>query len=321
MSELEDVFGEDFAQNVQERTAERRQERNQLTEEQMAEIAHLSINEGKFEEGDPQFTYTTDAGVTSSILLMQVPDPDNSEVWTHLSEPWEGAAKLPLDYLGQWYWSVFPDKKDVAEIQQGDHVIVSGAIEENEGDNGETYYNIYPVRGIMKLNEAKEMAAEFSGDADFEEDEDTDSDFEESADDEESEEAESDDDEEETSDDSDSGLDFDSDDGDSGGGLDGLMGDDEEEEEEEEEEDEEEVVPYEEIAATVEKLADNQDPEEEPQVYEIDEGTEQHKRLSKVVANKLDIDNLEGVADVVIDVIDEHREEEEEEEDETNKLF
>ena len=321
MTDLDDVFGEEFAQHVQEKTAERRQERNRLTEEQMAEVAHLAINEGKFEEGDPQFTYTTDNGITHNILLMEVPDPEGGEVWEHLSEPWEGAARLPLSYLGEWFWSTFPEKKDVASLEQGDHCIIAGAIEESEGDDGQIYKSIYPVRGVMTLDKAQEMAGKFEGDADFEEESDPDDDFAEDTS-----EVEEDEEEEESESESEGGLAFDSDSDDSsGGGLDGLMGDDDTDEEEttEEEETEEDTpVPYEDIAAKVETLADDQDPNESPQVYEIEEGSEHHQRLSVVVANQLDIEDEEAVADVVIDVIDGHRDdEEEEEEDETNKLF
>lgn len=319
MTDLEDVFGEDFAQHVQERTAERRQERNRLTEKQMAEVASLAINEGKFEEGDPQFTYTTENGITHNVMLVQVPDPDNGEVWEHLSEPWDGAARLPLEYLGQWYWSTFPDKKDVAKLSQGDHAIVAGGIEESEGDNGEKYYSIYPVRGILTLDEAQEYAQ--SGDIDEEfGDDDTEE--------EESEPEPEPEPEETTTEDSgdtddDDGLDFsgDSDDGGSGG-LDGLVGDEEEEDDEEEagEEDEEPPVPYDEVAGLVEQMADKQDPDEEPQVYEIEEGSEHHKRLTEVVCENLELNNEEGAAKVIMDVIDEHRDDDEDE-DETNKLF
>lgn len=321
MSELEDVFGEEFAQHVQEKTAERRQERNRLTEEQMAEVAHLAINEGKFEEGDPQFTYTTDNGITHNILLMQVPDPENGEVWEHLGEPWDGAARLPLDYLGEWYWCTFPDKKDVADLSQGDYAIIAGSIEENEGDDGQIYKSVYPVRGMLLLNKAKDYAEKYDGDADFEEGEDPDDDFADASD-----EDESSEEEEDESSDSDAGLDFDSDDGDSsgGGGLDGLMEDNAEDDEEETEDtsDDSSPVPYEDIAAQVEELAENQDPSESPQVMEIEEGSEHLTRLSAVVANQLDLDDEDAVQEVVIDVIQGHGDnDEEEEEDETNQLF
>lgn len=321
MTDLEDVFGDEFAQHVQERTAKRREERNRLTEEQMAEVASLAINEGKFEDGDPRFTYTTDNGITHNVMLVQVPDPDNGEVWEHLSEPWDGAAKLPLDYLGEWYWSVFPDKKDVQKLEQGMYAIVTGGIEESEGEGGEVYYSIYPVRGILTLDEAKEYAQmgdiseEFGGD-----EEDTEEDVFDDSDDEQEE-------EETTTEDESSDDDMFSSDDDSsssgGGGLDGLVGDDDDDTDESGSDDEDEpAVPYEEIANTVEALADDQDPDEEPRVYEIEEDSPNHRKLTTVVCNRLDIDNEEAAAEVVIDVIQEHRDdEEEEEEDETNKLF
>lgn len=314
MSDLEDVFGEDFAQHVREKTAERRQERNRVSDEQLVAIAQLAINEGKFEEGDPQFQYTTENGITHDVLLMQLPDPDNSEVWQHLEEPWEGAARIPLEYLGEWYWSTFPNKKDLAKLDQGDYTIVVGSVEENEGDDGSIYKNIYPVRGLITLDEAQELAENYEPDSDFDEESD-DMDFAEP--DEEEEDTEED---EEKDDDSSSGeLTFDSSSSSSSsGGLSNLVGDNEEEEDEEEEE---EAVPYEEIAGKVEELAEAQDDNEEPQVYEIEEGTPEHKKFTEIVCNNIGLEVSDAAADVVIDVIDEHREDEEEDDDDMNKLF
>lgn len=340
--ELEEVFGEDFAQGMKERVAERREERNRVTEEQMREICSLAINDGKFDpnEGDPTFSYTTDNGITHQVLLMQVPDPENSEVWEHLSEPWDGAARLPLDYLGEWYWSTFPDKKDVADLSQGDWVVVVGAIDKNEGDDGQVYKSIYPVRGIVHLSEAKNYAQEaleqegFTSDEEEEETEDEFA-FDDSDDEEEESEAEASAEEAEevveesqelvgeteeaaeeaTEEETGGGLDF------SGGGssdetssgLGSMLG---EEEEEEDEEDEEPSVPYEDIAEVVEKLAEKQDDDEEPQVFEIEENSPHHKRLTKVVCDRLEIEDEEAAAEVVIDVIRGNRSEEEEEEEE-----
>lgn len=348
--ELEDVFGEDFAKGIRERTAERRQERNRVTEEQMKKICSMAINDNKFDpsEGDPTFSFTTENGITHQVLLMQVPDPQNGEVWEHLSEPWEGAARLPLEYLGEWYWSTFPEKKDVANLAQGDWIVVVGEIEENEGDDGQVYRNVYPVRGVATLSEAKEYAEQALeeggfGAPDEEEDDDgmdfadSDEDEEESEEqetedeehEEESEEAvEEDDDDEEEESSSGGGLSFTSDDGgssSSGGGLGAMIEGDEDEEEEEDEEQtaEESAVPYEEIAETVEMLAEKQDDDEEPQVYEIEEGTAQHERFTKIICDRLELDDEEATAEVVIDVIQQHRDdgEEEEEDDDMSSIF
>ena len=338
MSDLEDVFGEDFADHVKQRTAERRQERNRITKEQLKDICSRAINEGEFsaDKGDPRFTYTTENGITHEVLLMQVPDPEGREIWQHLSEPWDGAARLPLDYLGQWYWSVFPEKKDVSKVSQGDHVIVAGDVSEDEGDNGEVYYNVYPVRGIATLDKAKEYADEVIEEGGFSDDNEpevedvtsesssepdttpeTEPPEQEQQEQEEVEESDSSDDNDELSFDSSS-----SSSSSSTGGLKGML----EEENGGDVDDGIENVPYEDVAHVVERLAEKQDEDEEPHVYEIEEGSMHHQRLTQVVINQIDeLDNdmEDDVKEVVIDVIKGHRdvEDEEEEEDETGQLF
>lgn len=306
MTDLADTFGDDFAEHIKKKTAERRQERNRVTEEQLARICSLAINEDKFHEGDPQFQYTTENGIDHDVLLMNVPDPENSEVWKHLSEPWDGAARLPMEYLGQWYWSTFPNKADVRDLEQGEYYIVVGSMEESEGDDGETYYSIYPVRGIASLERAEELAQmdlESEGFASPDEE-----DEEEEVEEEEESEPEQEEDEEDEEDSS------------SGG----IFGDDEGEEDGDEEEEEDEL-PYteEEIREKVEGLAEKQDDTEEPQVYEIDEGSEFHKKITKMCISQLEIpgDYAEGVKDTVWAVIEDNKEEEEEDDDEVNKLF
>jgi hypothetical protein len=282
-------------------------------------------NEFDPDEGDPMFTYTTDNGLTHNVLLMQVPDPQGREIWENLSEPWEGAARLPLDYLGEWYWSTFPQKQDVAKLSQGDWVIVVGNIDEQEGDEGEVYKNIYPVRGIATLDEAQEYAeqaeqTEFSDESDEA--------VEEPEEEEELDEVEEDaestkpdmfgDDEEEEDDTTSSESSSES----SGAsGMAALV----DQEVEDEGGDESEPVPYDKIAAKLEEMAEVQDDDEEPQLWEIEEGTKNHQRITQVVINQLDDLNnsdLEATGEVVIDVVEGHRsQDDEEEEDDDAKLF
>lgn len=350
MTDLEDVWGEEFAQNVKQKTAERRQERNRVSHEELKKICSLAINEGKFdpEEGEPMFSHTTDNGITHQVLLMQVPDPEGSEVWEHLSEPWEGAARLPLEYLGEWYWSTFPRREDLKKLTQGDYCIVVGSIDEQEGESGEVYRNIYPVRGIATLNEAKELAEDALADEGFreslgdEEEEDTASDFADTSEsivgdamDESEEEEENVVEEEEAEEESSGGLMFDtgsssdSDDDSSsgdGGGLKSMLGGEQDEEEDEEET----VAPYEPVAHTLERLAEQQDEDEKPGVWEIEEGSPKLQRLTTVVINKTDAegvtkDNEGKIKEIVYDVIENHAEQEdeddEEDDDDMNKLF
>lgn len=312
MTGLEDTFGEEFAENIRSKTAERRQERNRVTEEQMAEICSMAINESKFEDGDPQFVYKTDNNVEHNVMLVQAPDPSGDKtLWDHLSEPWEGAAKIPLEYLGEWYWSTFPQKDDVKEIEAGDWYIVAGSVEENEGDNGDVFKNIYPVRGIASLDEAKQYAEQGMDEEGFaDDDEDKAPEPDDFGDDDGDEEEEESSDEEPfaDSDDSDDG-------GSSGGGLGSLVDDEDDEEEEDED-----PVPYEDVSHFIEKLMDKQDEDEEPQIVDLTREHDQFDRVVEITCDQLELDNASGVADVVIDVIESHREEEEDEEDEEDEL-
>jgi hypothetical protein len=101
--------------------------------------------------------------------------------------------------------------------------------------------------------------------------------------------------------------------------LGGGGGDDDEEDEEE---DEDYPVDYEPIAAFVENSIEAQDPEEEPQIVELEEGTNAFEKFSEFAADHVDEDNVEGVKEVLLDVIGEHRPEEEnnEEEEEEDSL-
>ena len=354
MTELEDVFGEEFAQDIKQKAAERRQERNRVTEEQMMKICSLAINEGKFDpkEGDPMFSYTTDNGITHQTLLMQVPDPQGSEVWEHLSEPWEGAARLPLEYLGEWFWCTFPDKEELKKLDQGEYCIVVGSIEENENDSGEVFRNVYPVRGVATLDEAKEYAEQILGQAGFTEDVEEEEDTEEAEEKEDESDidafsgataemtpsAESDDDEEtdDTSDEDSSssgGLNFDaatdddtssSSDDDGGGGLQSMLGGDNDEEEEEEDDD----LPRDAIEEAIRVISDDQDDDEEPQVYEVERGSAYHQRLTTVIRNRVDELNQrdyeeEDILEVVGDILEETDPDnnEEEEDEDMNQLF
>lgn len=324
MTDLEETFGEEFAENIKQKTAERRQERNRVTQKQLAEICAEAINENRFDDGEPQFNWTTENGVTHTVLLVQVPDPDGGEVWEHLSEPWDGAARLPLEYLGEWYWSTFPQKDDLKPLEQGDWAIVVGSIEENEGDDGDVFRNIYPVRGIATLAEAKECAEEamseegFSKSDDDEEKAPEPDDFAGSGEeDEEPEEEEETDDSPFDDDDDEEEEEEESSSGGSGGGLKALAGGDDDEEEEEDDDD---PVDYDEVAGFIEDLAEKQDEDEEPQIMELEEGDDQLQKLVQITVSQTGEENEEGVLDVILDVIEGHRDEEEEEEDDDDDL-
>lgn len=329
MTSLEETFGEDFAEQYQQQIAEKREERNSITEEQLGKMCALAIVEDKFHDGEPTFQYNTENGVTHDVILVEAPEPRGDKtLWDYLEEPWDGAARLPMSYLGDWHNCTFPDAEDVKKIEQGEHYIIVGSWDEWENDDGDVYTNISPVRGIASLEEANEWAKKYLGDEGFDvseesEDEETEESddggfegFGSSDDDEEEEEEEEeeessdpfgdvggsdDEDEEESDDDSDSSG------GSIGGGLTDLAGDTEEDEEEEEEE-EDDSVTYGEVSNFVEKLAEDQDEDEEPQIFEIEEGDDELDRLVEIVAGNFEGLEKESVREITIETIEHHRE-------------
>lgn len=312
--ELTEVFGEDLAKNVQSKIAERREERNSVTDEQLQEICDLAINEGKFKDGDPQFSYTTENNVTHNALLMQVPDPNNGTVWEYLDEPWDGAASLPLDYLGEWMNVTFPDKNKLAEadLDPQSWFIVIGEINTYDAQDGTEKESLLAreIISIFNAREIAEQALEGEGFSKSEQEEtvqeqepeppepepedDTEEEFAE-------EEEEDDDDEEEKSS--------------SGGGLGGLLsGDDDDEEEEEPETD----IDYDEVEGVVNVLG-----EKDEQVWEVDvhdPDDERADKLTGIVAKEIEEEDTEAVRDVVAEVI-ESETEDEDDDDMTDSLF
>lgn len=311
--ELADVFGEDLAKNVEKKMAERREERNSISDEQMQKICSLAINEAKFEDGDPQFTYTTDSGITHNVLLMQVPDPNNGTVWEYLDEPWDGAASIPFDYLGMWMNVTFPDKNVLAEadMEAGDWYIIAGEINTYTAQDGSEKESVL-ARGMVHIRDAKGIASdelkkqgfdeegpetEMPDERDVEEEaeEVTGSELEEGPANALAETGDDDDDEEEES---------------SSGGLDGLLsgsGDDEEEEVEEEP-----SVDEEEIHKVVEVLA-----QKDEEVWEVDVHDDDDPRadkLTKIVMTQTDEEPESAVRDAIADRIEEESEDDEEEE-------
>lgn len=298
MGQLEDTFGEEFANHVQQRTQERRAERERLSDETKRKIAHLVINEGKFGEGDPMFSYTSEEGVQHDVLLMELADPASGSVWSQVNELESGAISLPLEYLGQWVWSIFNDPSMAKQMEEDEYYVVAGRLDEWERDDGTTQDQFSPVRGVIGLEEAKKLAAEALEEEGFTSPE-VDTPPEPPSEPEEEPEEE----EEDT------------------GGL--FGGSPSAAEEEEEDEDEAETVPatYSDVANVVEELG-----EEEPEVWDV---TAEHSELDTlllVVCDRLDgVDyeneaHLEKVKEIVLDRVGEGPPSEEEE-TETDRLF
>lgn len=298
MTSLEETFGEDFVQEYKQEIAKRREERQKLTDEAAYGIANLAINEEKFKEGEtPHFKFTTENDVTHDVFLMQLPDMKEGDHIFNYANTLEqsGARTCPLDYMGEWWSCLFNDPEELQEMQPGEHYIVVGEHDIWTDDDGNEHDQVSPVRGVMTLHEAKEMADEYldgavneggsSGEEDTEEEEDQQEE------------------EEEQEEDGDSS--------DSGGGLFGGGGDDDE--------DDGPVVDESEVQEQVDALGDD-----EPAVWELEAGDDRLEKLVKVICQNLDLsfgdDEIKNkVGQYALDHIESHGEDDDD--DEEDALF
>lgn len=307
MSDLENTFGEDFAEQVNQRVQEKRAEREKISDETKLAIADKAINEESFkgDGSDPMFEYTSEQGVTHDILLMQLADPRDGSVWGQVNELDSGAVSVPLDFVGEWIWSIFNDRDMAKKMDEGEWYIVVGNLTQWEPEDGPPQDQLSPVRGVMGLEEAKELASGSLEDQGFDE----------SATDVEAEtsdpsimgESDTSEEEDESDDDSDVG---------------GIFG--KGEEEEPEDDDEEEIAPeidatYSDVASVVETIA-----EEEPEVWEVTRDHDHFETFISAVMDNLglessDEDSFSEVADLAMDRVEEGpRKEDQEDEDEDN---
>jgi len=300
--ELENTFGSDFASGVEEKIRQRQREREKVSEEDRAEIAHLAINENKFKDEEPTFTFKSDSAVTHDVLLMQVPNPNNKHAFTMVNELDSGAVTMPLNYLGEFMSCLFNDQDELKKLDEGDWAIVIGQMDQWEDDKGKLHDQVSPVRGVITLDEAREYAdGHLSGDGTSDPDSGTDD-------------SSSEDDSGEdmpdfaTSDDGDEEEEEEEDDG-SGSFLGG--GDDEDEEEEDDTPD----VEYDEVAPVVETLSQKDDA-----VWELEEGDDRLDKLTQIITKQLELEETEEVFEAVqshaLDRIAEEQEDEEDEEEE-----
>lgn len=327
MTDLENTFGEEFAQNYKEQIAKKREQRNKVRDEDKLEIAHLAVNEGKFQEGEPRFTFQSESGVSHEVRLMQLPKMENKSIFGYVNELKTGAVTCPLDYLGDWMSCLFNDPEDLRQMEPGEHYIIIGELDQWENDKGEVNDQISPVRGVLSLPEAKKAADMYlqeNGPNDKKPSSDS------LEDDDESMEAEQSEPEEKKKkpsfkakakkdEDSEPEPEPETEDGDTDEALDelGFGGDDDNEEEEEEES----SIPYEQVKNHVEELGEG-----EAAVWELDEGDARLKKLANVICVRMDLDKddeevVNEVAHLALDAIEEHNSSDGDEEDEEDALF
>lgn len=259
MDEL-NSFGEGFADKVSSTVQERRKERESISKQSRVTICDLAMNQGKISSGgdevtedDLQFTHTSENGIEHNVLLMQVPDLEDGSVWDYVNKLDSGAVTMPLDFLGDWMSCLFNDPEEAKKLDEGDWGLVVGNLDTWTNDKGETQDQMSPVRGVIPVSEAKELANEAMDSDGFsdEEEEEDDNPFGSS---------DGSDDEKDTTEDT-----SDEEGGDSSdeGGETIFGGGDDDEEEEESEDDDDLGFNYDDVASVVEGLADN-----EPEVWE-----------------------------------------------------
>lgn len=307
MDELEETFGEEFAEQYEKQVQQRRQQRESVSDEGKAEIADKAVNQNAFkQDNEPHFTHKTNEGITHDVLLMMLPNPDQEPIWNRVNKLDSGAVTCPLDYMGEWMSCLFNNPEDLRDMTPGSYYIVIGDMNQWENDAGEVFDQVSPVRGVISLEDAKQLAGKKLDDSGINEEEPEPEPAEEVNDPEPEDQPEP-----------------------SFGG-----GSDEDEDEEDEEEggflgggDEEEEPPATdevdvgEVKSEVEELA-----AVDEQVWEVESGDPRLEKLGTMAAKRLDYDHedeevVEMVAGIALDRIQDEREEDEEEDDEEDALF
>lgn len=187
---------------------------------------------------------------------------------------------------------LFNDPDELKRMDEGEHYIIIGNLDQWENDQGQMQDQVSPVRGVLSLEEAKELAdayveGEVNDSVPTEEDMTGDS------------EDESSEDESDESDDDDDGLD----------GF--LSGDDEEE-------DDEPDVDYDEVSGVVETLA-----KKDEVVWDLEEGDERVGKVVQITQKQLEIEGAEDkIEELVLKRIEEENEDDDDSDDsEEDRMF
>jgi len=162
MTSLEDTFGEEFAQNFEQEIERRRRQRQEVSDEVKDDIATHILQSDSWSPEEPMEQYTTESGVTHDILLMEVPDMQDSgkSIWNYRNELDSGGVTLPLDYMGEWMSCLFNDGDSVRELTAGEQYLIIGQLDQWEDDSGDMNDQVSPVRGVMTLEELNNRAQE-----------------------------------------------------------------------------------------------------------------------------------------------------------------
>lgn len=319
MTDLAETFGDEFAEQYEKERKNRMQEREQVDEKTLREIAKKARSSDGFSPEEPHFQYKSDTGITHDALLMTLPDLDDGTVFSRFMNQLDsGAVTCPLDYMGEWMSCLFNNEEDLTGMEPGKKYVIVGELDQWENDAGEMNDQVSPVRGVISLDQVKR----WSDDAVEEEVNEPEPDMGEI----------NEPDSSEDDDDSGSEETFD---------PDGSSGDDSSEEEEEEEdespsidlgsavEDDEEDDEEDETELPEDDFAEELDllVKHKQEIEDFDEDDQRWNDVAEYVAEEAEFelteDNAQEVRDFCIDhVLGEEEEEDEEEEDDVeDSLF
>lgn len=164
MSELGDVLGSDFESKYEEKTQRNRQQRVSIEKETVMAICHEAVNGEGFDGENPRFRYKG-TEIPHDVLLMETYDGDLGKFKNSFENGGMSLGMFHLDTLMSCAFN--EDMLDVVnKIKPDSYYLVIGSYEEKKVQkDGEenTYYNVNPVRAVVPLHRAKQLADKYEG--------------------------------------------------------------------------------------------------------------------------------------------------------------
>lgn len=167
MGELGDILGDDFEEKYESTVQQRRERSRKIPTDVLKRICYTAIHEGGFKGDEPRFIF--DAGeFDHDVLLMQAPQENMHKFRHPLGD--DGDISMGMFHAGELMSCAFNGEMAnlVDKIEEAEYYLVAGSYKEKTVEkDGEknTYKNIAPVRGIVPLKRAKQMADDYANTA------------------------------------------------------------------------------------------------------------------------------------------------------------
>lgn len=166
MGKLGDILGDEFEDQYENSVAKRRDAGRKIDTETLKRVCYSAIHEGGFKGDSPRFKF--DAGeLDHDVMLMEAPQNDIQKFRHKLGDD---GVSLGMFHVGELMSCAFNDDmvELVDKIEEGEHYLVAGRYTEKtvmKDGSEETYKNISPVRGIVPIERAKQMADDYANTA------------------------------------------------------------------------------------------------------------------------------------------------------------